>query len=225
MKPASSRERIDVNLAELDQIIEGGMRAPLSESDGEKLKAALHALAEQATPRWRSTEKTRAVLEPERGAGTAPETPSPERRKPAPKGHGRNAAAQFPSARTVAISHPTLQHGDPCPQCGAGKVYRQKKPKTLVRIEGRPPVEATRYEMERLRCNGCNQVFTADAPAAAGPEKYDVTVAAMIAELRYGSGMPFKKAGAPGGGPRNPLAGGDAMGAGQEGGDVALAGV
>jgi transposase len=193
VKPTSSRERIDVNLAELDQIIEGGMRAPLSESDGDKLKAALHALAEQAAPRWRSTEKTRAVFEPEPGAGTAPEKPSPERRKPAPKGHGRNGAAQFAGAHRVAIAHPTLRHGDPCPECGAGKVYHQKHPKRLVRIVGRPPLEATRYEMERLRCNGCNQVFTADAPAAAGPEKYDETVAAMIATLRYGSGVPFKR--------------------------------
>ena len=193
MKPSSSRERIEVNLAELDRIIEGGLRAPLSESDGEKLKAALHALAEQAAPRWRSTEKTRAVFQPEPGAGTAPEKPSPERRKPVPKGHGRNGAVRFPGARTVVIPHPTLRHGDPCPECGAGKVYHQKQPKRLVRIVGRPPLEATRYEMERLRCNGCNQVFTAETPAAAGPEKYDETVAAMIATLRYGSGVPLKR--------------------------------
>ena len=60
---------MDVNLEELDQIIDGGMRAPLSESDGEKLKAVLHILAERAKPRWRTTEKTRAVL---------PQTPSSE---------------------------------------------------------------------------------------------------------------------------------------------------
>ena len=53
-----------MNLEELDQIIEGGMRAPLSESDGEKLKLVLHVLAERAQPRWRTTEKTRAVLPP-----------------------------------------------------------------------------------------------------------------------------------------------------------------
>src|SRR5271165_2029935 len=51
------RPRMDVNLEELDQIIDGGMRAPLSESDGEKLKAVLHILAERAKPRWRTTEK------------------------------------------------------------------------------------------------------------------------------------------------------------------------
>jgi hypothetical protein len=36
-------------------------------------------------------------------------------------------------------------------------------------------------------------VFTADEPAEAGTEKYDETAAAMIAQLRYGSGVPFKR--------------------------------
>jgi hypothetical protein len=39
------RPRVDVNLEELDQIIERGTQAPLSESESEKLKSALHALA------------------------------------------------------------------------------------------------------------------------------------------------------------------------------------
>lgn len=57
------RPRVDVNLEELDQIIDRGTHAPLSESEGEKLKGALHALAGMlAKPR--STEKTSAVLEP-----------------------------------------------------------------------------------------------------------------------------------------------------------------
>ena len=39
------RPRVDVNLEELDQIIERGTQAPLSEPESEKLKSALHALA------------------------------------------------------------------------------------------------------------------------------------------------------------------------------------
>ena len=166
-----SSPTIDVNLAELDQIIDEGMRAPLSESNGQKLKNALHALVERVAPRWRTTEKTRAVFDKPPSAEPEPEKPSPASGKPAPAGHGRNGAARFPGAHKVAIPHATLQHGDPCPECGAGKVYRQKQPKTLVRIVGRPPLEATRYEMERLGCNGCNQVFTAKAPPEAGPDK------------------------------------------------------
>jgi hypothetical protein len=46
-----SRKRVEVNLNELDQIIDRGQRAPLSESDGHKLKSALHALAEKSAGR------------------------------------------------------------------------------------------------------------------------------------------------------------------------------
>jgi hypothetical protein len=47
------------------------------------------------------------------------------------------------------------------------------------------------YELDRLRCNLCGEVFTAHEPEGVGPEKYDETTAAMIALLKYGSGMPF----------------------------------
>ena len=39
------RKRVDVNLKELDQIIDHAREVPLSESESEKLKEALHALA------------------------------------------------------------------------------------------------------------------------------------------------------------------------------------
>jgi len=57
------RPRVDVNLEELDQIIERGTHALLSEPESEKLKSALHALAGML-PQPRSTEKTKTVLEP-----------------------------------------------------------------------------------------------------------------------------------------------------------------
>jgi transposase len=62
-----------------------------------------------------------------------------------------------------------------------------------VRIVGQAPLSATVYELERLRCNACNQVFTAEEPEGIGPEKYDETAAAMIAQLKYGSGVPFHR--------------------------------
>ena len=59
MKPA--RQRIDVNLDELDRVLEGARQAPLNEADYEKLKGALHALAAMLV-RPRHTEKTSAVV-------------------------------------------------------------------------------------------------------------------------------------------------------------------
>ena len=72
-------------------------------------------------------------------------------------------------------------------------MYEQKEPKVLVRIVGQAPLAATVYELERLRCNACGQIFTAEEPEGIGPEKYDETAAAMIAQLKYGSGVPFHR--------------------------------
>jgi transposase len=181
------RPRVNVNLEELDQIIERGTQAPLSESESEKLKSALHALAGMlAKPR--TTEKTKNVLE-------QPETPTSENDSELASdktpGHGRNGASSYSGAKKVAVPHPELHAGDSCPGCEKGKVYPQKEPRTLVRIVGQSPLQATVYELDRLRCNLCGEVFTAQEPEGVGPEKYDETAAAMIALLKYGSGMPF----------------------------------
>jgi transposase len=188
-KKTTSRRRIDVNVDELDRIIEAAMQAPLNEADGRTLKTAVHAMAERLVRR-RNTEKTSAVLEPKALPATV-DTQQPE--KQAAAGHGRNGASAFTGANRVAVAHATLQSGDPCPECKEGRVYRQKEPATLIRIVGQPPHEATVFEMERLRCNGCGEVFTAGEPPAAGPEKFDATAVVMIALLKYGTGMPFNR--------------------------------
>lgn len=183
----TARRRVDVNLDELDRVLDGARQAPLSEDDYEKLKEALHALAAMLV-RSRNTEKTSAVLEESEGfsAETQRESnPSP------PPGHGRNGAGVFVSSRKIAIAHPQLKHGDRCPECGKGNVYGQKEPKVLVRMVGQAPLAATVYSLERLRCGACGQVFTAQEPEGVGSEKYDETAAAMIAQLKYGSGTPF----------------------------------
>jgi transposase len=106
----------------------------------------------------------------------------------------KSAKASLPGmAEKVKISHPNLQSGNRCPDCGRGNVYEQKEPKVLVRIVGQAPLAATVYELERLRCNACGQIFTAEEPEGIGPEKYDETAAAMIAQLKYGSGVPFHR--------------------------------
>jgi len=42
-----------------------------------------------------------------------------------------------------------------------------------------------------LRCNLCGEVYSADTPEGVGEDKYDKSAAAMIAQLKYGTGMPF----------------------------------
>ena len=182
-----TRRRMDVNVEELDRIIDGAKSAPLSESDSEKLKSALHTLAERLLPQPK-TEKISSVFGAEERA--APEKGG---ESDSPAGHGRNGADAYRGAERVEIAHARLAHGDRCPDCLRGKVYTQKEPRALVRITGQAPLAATVYELERLRCNGCGQVFTAEEPQGVGSEKYDETAAAMIAQLKYGSGVPFHR--------------------------------
>jgi transposase len=108
------------------------------------------------------------------------------------KGHGRNGAEAYQGAERVKVAHPSLRAGDACPACGEGTVY-EKTPGVLVRITGQPPLVATVYQLQKLRCHLCGQVFTADAPAEAGPRKYAATAGSMIGLLKYGSGMPFNR--------------------------------
>jgi len=209
-------EPIPVSMEELEKLVERTRQERLEEQDYRKLKAAVHTLGEvaelladqdttirqlRALLSLRSTEKTKEVL---RNAGLEPESqaagqdaaaasgeqPKPRGQRP---GHGRNGAGAFEGAKKVEVAHPELKRGDRCPECGKGKVYPQKEPKVLVRIVGQPPIAATVYELDRLRCNLCEQVFTAPEPEGVGPEKYDETVGSMIAQLKYGSGMPFNR--------------------------------
>src|SRR6266700_3193373 len=182
------RPRIDVNLGELDQLLDQAQQAPLSEPDCHKIKTTLHTLVEMLVAK-RTTEKTRTVVDPA-ASETAAAEPAASSEKKA-NGHGRTPASAYAGARKVIVPHPELKHGATCPECPKGKVYVQKEPRPLVRIVGQAPLAATVYELEQLRCNACGQLFTAPEPEGVGPEKYDETAAAMIAQLKYGSGVPF----------------------------------
>jgi len=129
----------------------------------------------------------------ESSGGTDSET-SPENDLAATsKGHGRNGADAYLGAEKIRVPHESLQPGDACPDCKQGTVYERKPPGVLVRITGQAPVWAKVYHLQKLRCNLCGKVFTAQPPEGVGDQKYDVTVASMIALLKYGTGMPFNR--------------------------------
>jgi transposase len=197
---------------DLERLAERARQGPLSDDDYATLKAALHTLGTVAQlvedksatiARLRhllfgpTSEKTRDVL---RRDGTAPAsngaTPSPPA-APAPRdrapGHGRQGADAYAGAARVTVAHAGVHHGDRCPECAKGKLYAQRDPGVLVRIRGQAPLAATVYELEKLRCSLCGQVFTADPPPGVGPEKYDATSTSMVALLKYGTGLPFHR--------------------------------
>ena len=202
----SASEVIEVNLEELEALLER-KREALGEEDYQKLRKGLWALSylterigDQGTTISQlrallvkpSTEKTSKVLE-QAGLPAAPKNPSssPSANAKSKLGHGRNGAAAYRGARRIQIAHATLKPGDRCPRCGKGKVYEQKEPALRIRVGGQAPLVATVYELERLRCNLCGDVFEAEPPEGVGKKKYDETAAAMIGLLRYGSGVPF----------------------------------
>lgn len=146
------------------------------------------------------TEKTAVVTgrdDPASGGTVEPEATSEadssSEAAKKPKGHGRNGADDYPGAKRVNVAHESLQPGDPCPACERGTVYEQAQPGILLRFAGQPPVQITVYELEKLRCHLCGRIFTAQAPEAAGADKYDPTVASMIGLLKYGNGLPFNR--------------------------------
>src|SRR3974377_2612448 len=133
MKSRASRSRMEGDLEERDGIIDGALRAPLSESDGRKLKAALHAMAERLV-RQRTTEKAKAVLPKPQNLSRSESAGDTHDAEPGGKGHGRNGASTFTGAERVTVRPETLQPGDPSHECGSAEAYREKEPKTLVRI-------------------------------------------------------------------------------------------
>jgi hypothetical protein len=88
-----------MNVEELDRIIDGAKSVPLSESDSQKPKTALHTLAEQLLPPTK-TEKTSSVFGEESAA------PENEREpKDPPAGHGLDGADAYRGAKKVEIAH------------------------------------------------------------------------------------------------------------------------
>jgi transposase len=206
--------RIDVPMEELEKVLERARKEPLDEEGYAKLKASLETLGylvqlvenkDTTIHRLRqilfgsSTEKTSQVLPAEdvaRPAGNPtvnPKAPPEKTIEEKSKGHGRNGAEAYSGAEKVQVAHESLKPGERCPHCQKGKVYHQAQPGVLVRVVGQAALKATVYELEKLRCNLCSEVFTAKAPAGVGPEKYDETSASMIALLKYGSGLPFHR--------------------------------
>ena len=203
MKAAS--EVLEVNREEIKAVLERARQEPLDEAGYEKLRGLLQAFnyvvdligekdttisALRAVLQKPSTEKTEKVLERaglEPGSKSSPPRPKGE----AKPGHGRNGAEAYCGAVRIPVLHASLKSGDRCPECLKGKVYTKKEPALRIRVVGQAPLAATVYELESLRCNLCGEVFEAKVPEGVGEKKYDESAAAMIALLKYGSGVPF----------------------------------
>lgn len=191
-------EQIELDLEQLDALLER-TKAVLPPEDYEIIKAmadTIHLLSQSVDKKAASIRRLLRMLfgatteklekaEQAKKSGSSGKNPK--------KGHGRNPASDYTGAEKVEVDHDTLKPGDNCPACLKGKVYEIKEPKKVVRITGNAPLSGTVYEMQRLRCNLCGDIFTADIPEGVGDAKYDARSAAVIAVLKYGTGMPFNR--------------------------------
>jgi transposase len=198
-------ERIDINPEQLAALLKRA-KDGLEAKDYEIIKAMADTLSffsqvsdEKAVTIKRllrmlfgdKTEKAEKLLgKQNQGSDTRKKTRNGDEK---PKGHGRNGVADYTGAKKIKVAHQSLKPGDRCPGCEKGKIYPLKSPATVIRITGKAPLQATVYEMERLRCNLCGETFTAKTPEGIGEEKYDAASGAMIGLLKYGSGLPFNR--------------------------------
>ena len=206
-----------INITELEAIIDRAGQGPLNEQERQLLLSVSHTLrfvTEQLENKSISINRLRKLLfgasteslknldqtssdkgDPDSSTNPQdtpdPTTPDPSKKKP--KGHGRNGADAYTGAKKVNIAHETLTPGDPCPACLKGTVYETTDPGRLVRVTGQTPLQATVYELQKLRCGLCGTIFTAAAPKDMGSEKYDAQAVSMIALLKYGTGIPFHR--------------------------------
>jgi transposase len=105
-------------------------------------------------------------------------------------GTGRLGADVYEGAERVECRHEELAGGQRCPVCGQGSLY-QLPPGGEIRIDGNALLRAIRYELEKLRCSACGQIFTARLPDDAGEEQYRPRARAVLAVSRYFLGLPF----------------------------------
>jgi transposase len=195
-------DTISLTTEELDALVERVKAGCLQEGDAEVIQAMANAvkLLSQAVKDKASsikkllamvfglkTEKKKKVLKP-RTSGTR------EKNKPMPKeGHGKRPGDDFKGAERESVPHEEFKHKDPCPLCPKGILYQLNKPGLVISFIGQVPINATIYELEKLRCNLCGEIFTAQAPGGKTGRDYDASAMVMIPLLKYGYGFPWSR--------------------------------
>jgi len=124
------------------------------------------------------------------GVGTVDDAVKPPRSGGHRPGYGRLGTETYEGAERVECRHEALAVGQRCPVCGQGRLYGLP-PGVEIRIDGNALLSAIRYEVEKLRCSACGQVFTAPLPEKACEGKYSPRARAVLAIGRYYLGLPL----------------------------------
>jgi len=176
--------RIELRMDDLERLVERARHTPLSDDEYDTLKAAIHTLgyvAQLVEEKGATlaglrqmlfgarTEKTRDVLKragvddtektTAKASGGDDASASPTGREPAARGHGRHGVEAYEGAIHVEVPHAHLNHGDRCPECAQGTVYRQRDPGVLVRMVG----QRRRSRRRSTRSRNCAAICVANS--------------------------------------------------------------
>ena len=192
-----SQEQMDDFLAEI-------MASNISEKSAEFAKMLIHGnawMAQQLELGLLSIAKLRKLFQiqgsermPSRKPQNDPASTGSKCSNPelASKGHGRNSADAYQGAAIVEVEHQELNPGDTCPaeECD-GRLYEMSEPGTLVRVTGSPLAQATRYNLQKLRCAICEIIYTAPLPKGVSDKKYDANFVAILMINKYFMSVPL----------------------------------
>ena len=75
-------------------------------------------------------------------------------------------------------------------RCAVRATSMRCPPGVEIRIDGNALLSAMRYELEKLRCSACGEIFTAGLPGGLVRRKYSAQARAVLAVSRYYLGVP-----------------------------------
>lgn len=119
---------------------------------------------------------------------TDSETEATTNNQMASKNSGHLSASDYTDVEVIPLSTP-YKPGDPCPE-GCGGKLKIVKPGSVIKITGQSFAKATKYELEKLRCNLCEQYFSAELPATVTKNKYDSRFKAYLCVYKHYLGVP-----------------------------------
>jgi len=135
------------------------------------------------------TESDKKDNQPKTSATSKEDIPQDNKTDKKP-GHGRMPHTVYENFTEINLNINGLTEGDNCPETCGGKL-RNFSPGLLVRIYGQNFADVKKYIVEKLRCDLCGLLVSAEKPKEIGENKYHESFIAMLAIQKYYAGMPF----------------------------------
>ena len=192
---ANRRPTLVIDPGEVRSILVRSQTVCLSDEGLDKLWTIFLFLLKQRGWRFPTSEKSGCVMPDDvveaSGEPEEAQSPVPEAHQKRPNHKGPRTAADFPMAKRNAAAS-DLMPGQLSP-CGCGGRLRRDRlgEIPIIRFFGRPPVEAEIYDRACLCCNKCQQRYPATLPEEAGDKRHRPSAISVVADLKYGAGMPF----------------------------------